>query len=157
MAKGLAEFLQSKGLRVEILDGQMVRDQLMGFFGYSREERVRVNRLLCVLARLLARHEIVPIVTSITPHQESRDFNRLELVQYVEIFVDCSSETCMVRDQRGMYRRALRGDLRHFIGVDDPFEIPKSPDLHVNTERESVEVSLCKVQAFACRIMDLSL
>ena len=133
-----------------------VRAQGGDFFGYSKDERLKVNRVLCVLARLLARHDIIPIVTAITPYQESRDYNRRELEPYVEIFVDCPVETCMARDPHGLYRKAMKGDLPHFIGVDDPFEIPKSSELRISTASEPVEVSAEKMCAFVAGILKQS-
>ena len=154
LAESLAVFLRSQGRVVEILDGKMVRDE-MDFFGYSREERNKVNRVLAVMARLLARHRIVPIVTSITPYQESRDFNRRELSPYMEIYVDCPVEVCMTRDEQGLYRRAMRGDIKHFIGVDDPYEIPRGADLRICTAQASAEDSARQVCEFVARTLTL--
>lgn len=156
LAQATADFLRGQGHRVEVLDGRIVRDELGDFFGYSKDERLKVNRVLCVLARLLARHDIIPIVTAITPYQESRDYNRRELDPYLEIFVDCPMETCMTRDSQGLYRKAMRGDLPHFIGVDDPFEIPKSSELRISTASEPVEVSAARVCAFVSGILQRS-
>jgi adenylylsulfate kinase len=148
LAESLATCLRSRGMRVEILDGKIIRDEMGDCFGYSKEERMKVNRLLCLMARHLARHDIIPIVTAITPYQESRDFNRRELSPYIEIFADCPVEVCLTRDEQGLYKRAIRGDLKHFIGVDDPFEIPRNPDLRVSTANASIEDSALKVNAF---------
>jgi adenylylsulfate kinase len=156
LAESLASFLRSRGQRVEVLDGKLVRDELGDFFGYSKEERIKVSRVLCVMARLLSRHEIIPIVTAITPYQESRDFNRRELQPYMEIYVECPVEVCVTRDTQGLYKRAMRGDLKHFIGVDDPFEIPRNPDFRVLTAHESVEDSTAKVHSFVAGILNLS-
>ena len=148
LAEALAAHLRALGRRVEVLDGKLIRDEVGDFFGYSREERMKVNRVLCMMAKLLARHDIIPIVTAITPFQESRDFNRRELAPYHEIYVDCPVETCITRDRQGLYQRALRGDLKHFIGVDDPYEIPRHPDLRVSTATESPEESARRVSAY---------
>jgi adenylylsulfate kinase len=148
LAEALAGHLRSLGQRVEILDGKIIRDEMGDCFGYSKEERMKVNRALCMMARLLARHEIIPIVTSITPYQESRDFNRRELAPYAEIYVDCPVEVCITRDELGLYKRALRGDLKHFIGVDDPYEIPRNPDFRVSTGDSPPHESAQKVCAF---------
>lgn len=148
LAEGLVDALRRDGHRVEVLDGKVVRDELAGFFGYSREERIKVSRLLATMARLLARHGVVPVVTSITPYEESREFNRRELGNYLEIFVDCPVETCMERDPQGLYRRAMRGDLRHFVGVDDPYELPRRPDLTVRTAGEPAADSIRRVREF---------
>lgn len=155
LATALADFLRANGEHVEILDGKLVRDELTGFFGYSREERIKVSRVLAVTARLLARNGIIPIVTSITPYEESRDFNRRELSPYLEIFVDCPVEVCATRDTQNLYRRAMRGDLKHFIGVDDPYEIPRSPDLRISTAARTVVESTDELCAFVARALQL--
>lgn len=156
LAESLAGDLRSRGQRVEILDGKLIRDELTDFFGYSRAERIKVSRVLCLMARLLARNGIIPVVTSITPYQESRDFNRRALEPYLEIFVDCPVAVCMERDTQGLYQKAMRGDLRHFIGVDDPYEIPKNPDLRVMTDEEPAEKSAARVAEFVAGVLNLS-
>lgn len=148
IAQGVADWLSEQNVRFQILDGSFVRDELGNFFGYSREERVKVSRVLCVMAKLLAQNDIYPIVTAITPHAESREFNRRELDPYFEIYVECTVETCMTRDKNGLYRRATRGDIRHFIGVDVPYDVPKTPDLKLNTEHETAEESIIRAINF---------
>jgi adenylylsulfate kinase len=153
LAESIAGYLASTGSRAEILDGVAVREELGDFFGYSREERMKVNRVLCAMAKLLARHGVIPIVTAITPYQESRDFNRRELNRYLEIYVDCPVEVCMSRDAQGLYRKAMRGDLKHFVGVDDPYEVPKTYDLRVHTAAEEPAQSCARAVAFVREAM----
>jgi adenylylsulfate kinase len=157
IANGLATFLRGRGERVEVLDGIHVREELGDFFGFSREERMKVNRVLCAMARLLARHDVVPIITAITPYQESRDFNRRELDPYLEIYVDCPVDVCVSRDSQGLYRKAMRGDLKHFIGIDDPYEMPRTFDLRVSTADESPDASAARVNAFVARALEVNL
>lgn len=142
IAQGIAHWMSDRGARTQILDGRFVRDELGNFFGYSREERIKVARVLSVMAKLLARNEVYPIVTAITPHEESREFNRRELDPYLEIYVECSVEKCMERDEMGLYAKATKGDLRHFIGVDVPFDVPRAHDLTINTEQATPEESI---------------
>lgn len=148
LANRLAAHLCEDGHRTHILDGKAIRTEVGDVFGYSKEERLKVNRLLCAFARVLSGHGVIPIVTAITPYQESREFNRQQLRRYLEIYVDCPVEVCRSRDASGLYERAIRGDLRHFVGVDDPFEIPKTPDLRVNTAEDSIAESTRKVCSF---------
>jgi adenylylsulfate kinase len=155
LAEALAASLRSSGRRVEILDGKIIRDEMGDCFGYSKEERIKVNRMLCLMARLLSRHEIIPIVTAITPYQESRDFNRRELEPYIEIYVDCPVHVCLTRDSQGLYKRAMRGDLKHFIGVDDPYEIPRNPDFRVSTVDDTPIEAARKVAAFIATSLPL--
>jgi adenylylsulfate kinase len=155
LAESIAAALASTGCHAEILDGVAVREELGDFFGYSREERMKVNRVLCAMAKMLARHGVTPIVTAITPYQESRDFNRRELSRYLEIYVDCPVEVCMSRDAQGLYGKAMRGDLKHFVGVDDPYEVPKTYDLRLHTSSEHPEESCAKAVAFVRQAMGL--
>jgi adenylylsulfate kinase len=148
IAQGIADWLSERNVPFQILDGSFVRDELGNFFGYSREERIKVSRVLGVMAKLLAQNGIYPIVTAITPHEESREFNRRELDPYIEIYVECTVETCMDRDDKGLYRRAARGDIRQFIGVDVPYDVPKTPDLRINTESDAPEESIDQATSF---------
>lgn len=148
IAEGLAAWFADEQRPAQILDGRDVRDAVGDFFGYSKGERIKVSRVLAVMARLLATNGVTPIVTSITPYQDSRDFNRQELDPYLEIYVECSVDTAMQRDDTGIYRRAVRGDIQHFIGVDDPYEVPRSPDLVLSTERETPEQSIRRAVEF---------
>jgi adenylylsulfate kinase len=148
IAQGIADWFSERGIGFQVLDGRFVRDELGDFFGYSREERIKVSRVLCVMAKLLAENDIHPIVTAITPHAESRSFNRGELDPYIEIYVECSVETCMDRDEDGLYRRAARGDIRHFVGVDVPYDVPKTHDLTINTEHDDPEESISKAVSY---------
>lgn len=135
IAEGVADWMRFEhDLHVQILDGSFVRDEVGNFFGYSRDERIKVSRILTVMAKLLALNGVHPIVTAITPYEESRELNRGELDPYYEVYVECSVESCMERDDEGLYRRALRGDVSNFIGVDVPFEVPKRNDVTISTE-----------------------
>ena len=157
LAELLASHIRSSGQEVEILDGKLIRDELTGFFGYSKEERLKVSRVLCVMARHLTRHDVTSIVTAITPYQESRDYNRSECTSYIEIYVDCPIDVCMERDESGLYKKAMQGDLKHFIGVDDPYEVPKNHDMRVLTATESLEESSRKVNTFIDERLNISL
>lgn len=149
IAEGVADWLTTEhALAVQVLDGRFVREELGNFFGYSREERVKVGRVLATMAGLLARNGVIPIVTAITPHEESRAFNRSELDPYLEIYIECPVEVCMDRDSLGLYRKAQRGDLPNYIGVDVAYEIPKAFDLSIATDQESPEQSIRRTVAF---------
>ena len=156
IAEGIAEWLSSQQLKVQILDGRFVRDELGDFFGYSKDERIKVARVLSVMAKLLAENGVYPIVTAITPYQDSREFNRTELDPYLEIYVEASVETCMERDHLGMYRKAQRGDIRHFIGVDVAYEVPKTPDLILSTDEAAPSESIRDAIAFVSDHLQLS-
>jgi adenylylsulfate kinase-like enzyme len=135
LADGIAAWLTERNVPTQILDGRAVRDDIGNFLGYSRDERAKVSRIMCSMAKLLNRNGIAVVATSITPYQESRDLNRATLENYFEIYLECSVDTCFDRDDTDNYARAQRGDLKHFIGVDDPFEVPKNSDLVVSTDQ----------------------
>lgn len=150
LAEGIAEWLRGRGVPTQLLDGRAIREDVGGFLGYSREERAKVSRILSLMARVLNANGIAVITTSITPYQESRDLNRATIEGYFEIYVDCDVETCIERDVNDNYVRALRGDLKHFVGVDDPFEVPKNADLTVDTDLLDAEAAV----AFATAALD---
>ena len=155
IAEGIAQFLRASDQRVQILDGREIRDSVGDFFGYSKEERMRVNRVLCTMAKILAENNIFPVVPSITPHQESRDFNRRELDPYLEIYLDCSVESCIERDRNNLYKKALQGDIQHFIGVDDPYEVPRNSDCKIDTATQEPDQSVAQAIAFVRGAIDL--
>lgn len=142
LAEGIADWLRGRGMPTQVLDGRVVRDEIGDFLGYSREERAKVSRIMCSMAKLLNENGVAVVATSITPYQDSRDLNRRTLPHYFEIYLDCGVDTCIERDDTNNYARALRGDLKHFIGVDDPFEVPKSSDLVIPTDRLDRDAAL---------------
>lgn len=148
LARGIAEYLRSDHQRVEILDETEIRRSLGGSFGYSREERSRVSRILCTMAKLLTKNDVIAIVPATTALQECRDFNRSELPSYLEIQLDCPLDVCMERDQTQGYRRALQGDLDHFVGVDTVYEISRDFDLCIDTALQSEAESLSQAIGF---------
>lgn len=154
IADGIARWLTvERDVHVQILDGRFVRDELGNFFGYSKEERIKVSRVLAVMAKLLSSNGVYPIVTAITPYEESRELNRTELDPYFEIYVECSVETCIERDDQGLYRKALKGDLPNYIGVDVPYEIPKAHDLTIPTEQATPEESVRRAVTFLSEML----
>jgi adenylylsulfate kinase len=130
---------------VEILDGDEVRTHLSRGLGFSREDRdINVHRIGFV-ARLLAKHGIFVITAAISPYaatrQEMRALAEQQGIAFVEVFVNASLEALVQRDVKGLYRRALAGEIPHFTGVSDPYEPPASPEVMVKTDVESIEDS----------------
>ena len=148
IAEGLASALTESGRRAYVLDGRMVRDSLGNIFGYSKGERMKVSRLLCSMSEMLATNDVIPIVTSITPYQESRDFNRRTLDPYLEIYLHCPVEVCITRDTDGLYKRAINGDIEHFIGVDDVYEVPRTADCRIDTDALEADQAIANAVAF---------
>ncbi|MDG0811896.1 adenylyl-sulfate kinase [Cohnella rhizosphaerae] len=144
-ALGLQERLKQVNKRVEILDGDIVRDEIGHLFGYSREERLKVSKILRFTAKLLNKNGISVIIAAISPYQEMRDNYRQMMSDYVETFVKCPLEVCVERDVKGLYQKALRGDVKHVVGVDEVFEIPRSPDIVIDTSEMSLEDGVEKI------------
>ncbi len=142
IAKKTAEVLRERGYRVEVLDGDEVRRWLSPEAGFTREDRERHLRRVAYVARLLARNGVVVLCSFVSPYRKIRREIR-EIVEkdapFVEIFVKCSVEECIRRDPKGLYKRALRGEIKHMTGISDPYEPPETPELVLDTEKDSVE------------------
>jgi adenylylsulfate kinase len=136
-AQALAERLKGENRLVQVLDGDIVRDEIGHLFGYSREERVKVSKILRFTAKMLNENGISVIIAAISPYQEMRDNYRREMKNYIEVYVKCPLEVCVDRDAKGLYKKALRGDVKNVIGIDEVFEIPSTPDVVLNTSESS--------------------
>lgn len=131
---------------VEILDGDEVRSHLSRGLGFSREDRDINVRRIGFVARLLARHGVFVITAAISPYADTRNEIRqlasVEGIPFVEVYVNADLESLVKRDVKGLYKRALAGEIPHFTGVSDPYEPPTHPDVMVRTDVESVEDSM---------------
>jgi len=147
IARQLARTLLKRGRRVEVLDGDIVRQNLSYGLGFSREDRDRNIRRIAFVANLLARNGVIVIVALVSPYRAARDEARRLLADFFEVHVDCPGVECERRDVKGMYKRARAGELRGFTGVDDPYEAPLNPELSVLTDRQSSEESVARLEA----------
>src|SRR4051794_35594631 len=137
--------IKERGLRVEVLDGDIVRTNLSKGLSFSRDDRnINVLRIGFV-ANLLARNGVAVIVSAISPYKEARDQVRRRIIDFVEVFVDAPLEVCAERDVKGLYKKAFTGEIEHFTGVSDPYEPPAAPDLVLKTEEEEPDESARKV------------
>ena len=142
LSQAVADELRRRGLSVERLDGDEVRQRLSRGLGFSKQDRDENIRRIGFVARLLSRNGAVAIAAAISPYRELRDEIRREHDStFVEIFVECPLETLIHRDPKGLYAKALRGEIANFSGVSDPYEPPASPEITVHTDRESVDAS----------------
>ncbi len=139
--------LRERGYRVELLDGDVIRQQLSRGLGFSREDRDENIRRIGFVAQLLAKHGVIVIVAAISPYRDIRDEMRRTLGQFVEVYVNAPLRTCEERDPKGLYGRARRGELHGFTGVDDPYEPPLTPEVECRTDIETVDESGDKVFA----------
>jgi adenylyl-sulfate kinase len=151
LTNALVPQLQARGARIEVLDGDEVRTNLSKGLGFSREDRDTNIRRIGYVSRLLARNGVGVIAAAISPYREIRDEVRGSIEAdgaiFLEIFVKASLDTLVERDVKGLYKKALAGEIKQFTGVSDPYEEPLRPDLVVETERETVEESAAKILA----------
>jgi adenylylsulfate kinase len=145
IADELADILTKKGLNVERLDGDIVRKDLTNDLGFSKKDRDENIRRVTFVAKLLTRNNVIVLATFVSPYSKRRKKTRREIGEFLEVYVKCPVEECIKRDVKGMYEKALRGEVTGFTGVDDPYEEPINPDLVLETHKESVEESVNKV------------
>ena len=138
LATALFEELTARGEAVELLDGDAVRENLSKGLGFSREDRDTNVRRIAFVAGLLAKHGVTVLVSAISPYAETRREVLASLPNALEVFVDAPLEVVTERDVKGLYLKALAGEIPHFTGVSDPYEAPENPDLHLRTDRISV-------------------
>jgi len=141
----LASRLIERGAAVEILDGDEVRTNLSAGLGFSKEDRDTNIRRIGYVANLLTRNGVHVIVAAISPYRAVREEVREKIGRFLEVYVECPIDVLADRDVKGLYRKALAGQLDHFTGVSDPYEAPQRPDVRVNSSAETVEESVAKV------------
>ncbi len=145
IADKLAEKLRERNLKVERLDGDIVREGLTRDLGFSKEDRDRNIERVTFVAKLLTRNDVIVLATFVSPYIVRRQKTREEIEEFIEVYVKASVEACIERDVKGMYKKALAGEIKNFTGVDDPYEVPPDPEIIVDTEKESVNESVEKV------------
>lgn len=145
IAQELLSRLRTLGARVELLDGDIVRTNLSQGLGFSREDRDTNIRRIGFVAELLARNGVIVIVAAISPYRAAREEVKRRICHFVEIHVDCPIEVLAARDTKGLYRRALAGEIGNFTGISDPYEPPENPSVLVRSDRETVEESVAKI------------
>lgn len=143
----LEKELRARGRGVEVLDGDVVRTHLSKGLGFSREDRDTNILRIAFVCSLLTRHGVAVISAAISPYEEARQQARAQIGNFLEVYVRCPIEELTRRDVKGLYAKALRGEITNFTGVSDPYEEPANPDVVVNTDRETVEESVGKILA----------
>lgn len=147
LAEHLARELAERGRGVEVLDGDVVRTHLSKGLGFSREDRDANILRIAFVAALLTRHGVGVITAAISPYAEARAQARAMIGNFIEVYVRCDLDELVRRDVKGLYKKALAGEIAHFTGVSDPYEEPRHPDLTVDSGRESVEESMTRILA----------
>jgi adenylyl-sulfate kinase len=147
LAQALVPELRLRGLeRIEVLDGDEVREHISKGLGFSREDRKTNILRIGYVARLLARNGTVAITAAISPYQEDRDeVRRKSEAPFIEVHAAASLEAVTARDVKGLYKKALAGEIAHFTGVSDPYEPPERPELRLDTGKESEAASLERI------------
>ena len=145
LAHKVEEILLERGMKVEVLDGDVVRQNLSKGLGYSKEDRDTNIRRIGWVCHLLTRNDVVAIASAISPYKEIREENRKLIGRFVEVYCKADIETLKKRDPKGLYEKALRGEIKNFTGVDDPYEPPDNPEIICETDKESVEESVNKI------------
>jgi adenylyl-sulfate kinase len=143
----VATELRQRGLRVEVLDGDEVRQTLSAGLGFSKEDRDINIRRIGFVAELLTRNGVVAITAAISPYKDTRAEVRRRIGRFIEVYVSCSIDVLSERDVKGLYKRALAGELAHFTGVSDPYEAPDAPDVVVDSGTQTVDESVAAVLA----------
>ncbi|MFF8383014.1 adenylyl-sulfate kinase [Streptomyces kanasensis] len=151
IAYALAERLRAEGRRVEVLDGDEIREFLSAGLGFGREDRDTNVRRIGFVAELLASNGVKVLVPVIAPYADSRAevraHHRREGTPYVEVHVATPVEVCSERDVKGLYARQAAGEISGLTGVDDPYEEPESPDLRIESQDQTVQESAAAVHA----------
>ncbi|SMB90906.1 adenylyl-sulfate kinase [Deinococcus hopiensis] len=147
LASALYTELTARGERAELLDGDAVRENLSKGLGFTKADRDTNVRRIAFVAGLLAKHGVTVLVSAISPYAETRREVLAALPNATEVFVDAPLEVVTERDVKGLYLRALAGEIAHFTGVSDPYEAPESPDLHLRTDLISVEQGVARLLA----------
>ncbi len=147
LACGLESVLRERGLKVEVLDGDVIRTNLSKGLGFSKEDRDTNIRRIGFVCKLLARNGVATIAAAISPYREVRDEVRRDIGDFVEVYVKCPIDVLKERDAKGLYAKALRGEISNFTGISDPYEEPLNPEVTLETDTQSVEESLATLMA----------
>ena len=142
IALALAEELTSRKVKVERLDGDVVRTSLTRDLGFSKEDRDKNIERVTFVAKLLSRNAVGVIAAFISPYQETREYVRQETTNFIEVYVHAPLEVCAERDVKGLYQKAFAGEIPNFTGVSDPYEEPINPEIIVNTHQETLQESV---------------
>lgn len=145
IARSLLGELKARGLKVEAFDGDEVRRNLSKGLGFSKEDRDTHNKRIIYVAKLLTRNGVNAIISLISPYRSTRAFARENLPNFMEVYLKCSIKECIKRDPKGLYKKALAGEITNMTGIQDPYEEPIDPELILDTEHDSSRKNVAKV------------
>ncbi len=145
LALELQKFYEQNDLPIEILDGDEIRKTLSKDLGFSPEDRKEHNRRVIFVAQILAKNGVTTIVPLISPYRETRAFARKEIPNFVEIWIKASVDECIKRDPKGLYKKAIAGEIKNLTGLQAPYEEPENAELIIDTEAQTVEESIKQI------------
>ncbi len=146
IADAIEPLLRERGIsKLEKLDGDVVRTNLSKGLGFSKEDRDTNIRRIGWVAEVLTRNGVCVLASAISPYKEIRDEVKKNVGNFVEVYVECSIPELTRRDVKGLYEKAIKGEIANFTGVSDPYEAPENPDIKVNSETEELAESVAKV------------
>ena len=145
VSQRVAEMLDERGVQSEILDGDIIRENLSKGLGFSKEDRDTNIKRIAFVCKLLTRQGAACIAAAISPYRETREYARNEIKNFVEVYVNSPIDVCIERDVKGLYKKAIAGDIKNFTGISDPYEPPVNPEAVCYTDRETVDESAAKV------------
>ncbi len=145
LAVVLERELLRRGLKVERLDGDIVRQSLTRDLGFSKEDRDTNIERVTFVAKLLTRNGVAVLCSFISPYRAVRAKVKEEVGNFVEVYCHAPLEVLIERDVKGMYKKAIAGEIKHFTGISDPYEVPEKPEVTINSGVETIEESLSKI------------
>lgn len=148
LARRLVDELRDRGIRrIELLDGDVIRTHLSRGLGFSKEDRDTNIRRIGWVCQVLTRNGVVAVASAISPYRAVRDEVREQIGAFVEVYVKCPIDVLVERDVKGLYAKALAGEIENFTGISDPYEPPVEPEVVVETDQETVDDSVAKILA----------
>jgi adenylyl-sulfate kinase len=141
----LEQQLRARGRKVEVLDGDVVRTHLSKGLGFSKEDRDTNIRRIGWVCQVLSRNGVVAVAAAISPYREARDEARRMVGDFVEVYVECPLDVLVERDTKGLYKKALAGEIGQFTGVSDPYEQPLAPEITIHSDHETPEQSIARI------------
>lgn len=145
VSRVIEENLRARGMKVEVLDGDVIRENLSKGLGFSKEDRDTNIRRIGWVCKVLSRNGVVAIAAAISPYREIRDELRGEIENFVEVYAECPIPVLAERDVKGLYKKALAGEIKNFTGVSDPYEAPLNPEVTYHSDTETVQESAQKI------------
>jgi len=145
LARAVERILRDRGLKVEVLDGDVVRTNLSKGLGFSKEDRDTNIKRIGFVCKLLTRNGVVAVGSAISPYREVRDYIRRDIGRFVEVYCRCPLDVLVQRDVKGLYKKALDGEIDNFTGISDPYEEPLNPEVVVDTDKEAPERSVARI------------